>query len=153
MGTSNFHTESGEIFALTWIYDEDDCETTKESVFETIKQKFGKAFSETSLKDETELRSFPSAVIGLLDGARDTGLLVVIRSGYYEGANIDYVRILRDEYGNAFVPYSDNDMRISERNSLMALEKKLDKVLNKITEPLKVVARFSNGETMYERKA
>ncbi len=153
MGTSNFHTESGEIFALSNFYDEDDYVTAKESVFETLKQKFGKAFSETSLKDEKELRSFPSEVIGLLDGARDTGLLVVIRSGYYEGANIDYVRIVRDEYGNAFVPFSDNDMRISERNSLMALEKKLNKALSKITEPLRVAARFSNGETMYERKA
>jgi len=152
MGTNNFHTESGEIFALRPDLYEEDFADVKEYVFDALKEKFGKAFSETSLKDTTELRSFPSEVLGLLEGANNTGLLVIIRSGYYEGANVDYTRILRDEYGNAFTPYSDADIRLSELRSLLSLEKKLNKVLSKFTEPLKVAARFSNGETLYESK-
>lgn len=77
---------------------------------------------------------------------------VVIRSGYYDGANIDYKIIEDDDY-----LYEDNTK--GRAREMKALQNKVDKIIPKIkkilrkngTELLKV-GQFSNGEAVYELK-
>ena len=77
---------------------------------------------------------------------------VVIRSGYYDGANIDY-KIIEDD------DYYDGDYTKGRAREMKALQNKVDKIIPKIkkilrkngTELLKV-GQFSNGEAVYKKK-
>lgn len=75
-------------------------------------------------------------------------IYVVIRNGYYKGANIDYAIDDNFSMSNA----SNAEMKKLDKQ-VEVLCKKIEKVLRKYggTELLKV-AQFSNGEAMYQIK-
>ena len=96
----------------------------------------------------------------------------MVRAGYYEGANLDYndvevyangSEIDADNVAKDVVDYvtSDFSAGVLKQNANYAakwVEKSkckiisdLEKVFTKVSMPLTVVARFSNGETMYAK--
>jgi len=65
----------------------------------------------------------------------------VVESGYYQGAKFD-------------LDFSDRqgiDLSKTMEKRIDALVRKVEKILDKVTTPLAVYARFSNGETWYKK--
>jgi len=72
---------------------------------------------------------------------------VIVYSGYYSSANVDYNIIYEG------LDITDEDAEIKADNKIN--DKLIDKVINiinKYTESYKVTAKFSNGETIYNKK-
>jgi hypothetical protein len=174
MATSNFHNENASaIFAVRledeWAYDDLVENLTSELSNNPDYVDYGKT-------DKHELRSFPSRTLGSIrkyhqykDFYVEVCVTPVIRSGYYEGVNLDWnvdYAINGDVYDmdelengigyNTALPISK-----IKAYSLLA-EKKAEKLKNDIVEKLEaiynnysdrygVTAVFSNGETIYHK--
>ena len=154
MATSNFHNvNASHIFAveLQDEYDYQDLVDNLESEFSTNID-----YSDYSKSDPNELRSFPSKSLGSFSNSiciedDDVEIFVtpVIRSGYYDGVNLDWhVRYYVN--GSENETYSDdiNVLRISNKYVEF-----IENIFEKYSEPLVVTARFSNGETIYSKVA
>lgn len=150
MATSNFHNvNASHIFAVRledeWEYD--DLVSNLESEFNNNLD-----YSDYGKSDPNELRSFPSKSLGsfsnwLTIGDDEVEIYVtpVIRSGYYEGVNLDWhVRY----YVNG---YEDDTYETHTRvQTLVGVYVNfIENVYEQYSEPLGVTARFSNGETIY----
>lgn len=173
MGTSNFHNvNSGRIYSV---------ELQEDWEYDDLKLNLKTELKEHTTDDPYELRSFPSQVIGCLDKQKtfgdldiDLSIYCVIRSGYYEGLNLDW--FMKLDIGNT--SYIDeipekhhliDDLRyfndwnkglstIQSENVLKWIKTtkeelitKMEKIYEENSTPLKVVAQFSNGETIYEK--
>lgn len=133
------------------------------------------------INSESELRSYSTSSIGywsfevmFLNLTFEFKVNLFIRLGYYEAANLDYEFEWILDYTNS---YEDIDSIISEidedpttynikpelwtirksnlKQSLKQLESKVitnvENILTQISTPYGVVAKFSNGETIYEK--
>lgn len=72
----------------------------------------------------------------------EVNILVTTHYGYYEGANIDY------EVEATAQHYSEE--HLLNHPSVIKAISKVEELIRANTSHLKVVARFSNGETIYE---
>ena len=151
MATSNFHNvNASHIFA---------CSLENEWDFEDLKDNLSYEFKNHcdyddnySKSDPNELRSFPSNSIGsfstsvtIEDNEVEMYVTPVIRSGYYEGCNLEWhVRY----YVNG---YEDETYESHQRvQSLVeSYVDYIEKIYSQYSQPLGVTARFSNGETIY----
>ena len=149
MATSNFHNvNASHIFAVqledTYEYD-DLIDNVKYSLKETG------YFNLLTKSDPNELRSYPSTSIGSLDtyveDVEGNGIYIqitaVVRSGYYDGVNLDWHPHF-EEYGENIehlLPAAEK-----EKNRLVEM---VEYVFGEYTTPLGVTAQFSNGETIY----
>lgn len=169
MATSNFHNvNSSKIFAVEledeWDYDD---------LLSNIKYSFdnnGKYDISETGEDPYELRSYPSRMLlsvedsygDLEEGFLTIKVCVIIRSGYYSGVNLDWVCFF--DYDDSYEEFEDlvesmkyNDVYLTEEQKQEILKRREDlieyveKQYEKLTIPLNVVARFSNGETIYEK--
>lgn len=134
-----------------------------------------------NVKDPHELRSFPSHVIGSISEYKricnvefQINMYAVVRSGYYDGFVLDWfyeveiegdcdIDIIPDfeQVSETLSYYGDVSVgmaKIQAKNALKWLNKTVDSLIEttedcfeKITTPLVIVARFSNGETIYEK--
>jgi hypothetical protein len=174
MATSNFHNvNASAIFAVQledeWSYDD---------LVENLKSQLNNDpnYVDYGKSDPNELRSFPSRSLGSIrkyhqykDFYVEVCVTPVIRSGYYEGVNLDWnvdYAINGDVYDmdelengigyNTALPISK-----IKAYSLLA-EKKAEKLKNEIVEKVEsifsdysdrygVTAVFSNGETIYHK--
>ena len=100
-------------------------------------------------------RSYPAKIIASY-GMEDTdGMIiwveVVIRSGYYDGANIDYT--IDGDFG---IENEQNKKQVAHyeamHRKLDRLVAKTEKILRKNGTELLKVAQFSNGEAIYQLK-
>jgi hypothetical protein len=149
MATSNFHNvNASNIFAVE-LQDEFDYQDLIDNVKYSLKETG--FFNILTKSDPNELRSFPSKSIGSLDNyVEDTegnGIYVnvtaVVRSGYYEGVNLDW-HCHFEEYGENvehLLPAAE-----AEKNRLVEM---VEYVFSEFSTPLGVTAQFSNGETIY----
>lgn len=150
MATSNFHNvNASHIFAVQledeWAYE--DLVYNLEAEFNTNLD-----YSDYSKSDPNELRSFPSKSLGsfnnsieIEDNEVEVYVTPVIRSGYYEGCNLDWhVRY----YVNG---YEDDTYETHPRiQTLVGVYVNfIENVYQQYSQPLGVTARFSNGETIY----
>lgn len=133
------------------------------------------------VKDPHELRSFPSNIIGSISEYKticnvdfQINMCAVVRSGYYEGFVLDwfYEVEIGENYDIDCIPDLEQlsetisyngDVSvgmgiIQAKNALKWLNKTVDSLIEntedcfkKITTPLVVTARFSNGETFYAK--
>lgn len=173
MGTSNFHNvNSGRIYSV---------ELQEDWEYDDLKENLKYQLKEHITNDPYELRSYSSQVIGCLDKQKsfgnldiDLSIYCVIRSGYYEGVNLDWFMKLGMGYGDYIdeIPEKHHlidDLRyfndwnkglstIQSENVLkwikttkLELITKMEKIYEENSTPLKVVAQFSNGETIYEK--
>jgi hypothetical protein len=150
MATSNFHNvNASHIFAveLQDEYDYQDLVDNLESEFGTNMD-----YSDYGKSDPNELRSFPSKSLGSFSNSVEIGddevevyVTPVIRSGYYEGCNLDWhVRY----YVNG---YEDDTYETHTRIQTLVevYTNFIENVYEQYSQPLGVTARFSNGETIY----
>lgn len=117
-------------------------------------------YEATGIKSLVSYKTFGDVEVEIL-------LTAVVRSGYYEGANLDweinyyagsgYDDILNLSY--EFASQYDNQgmAKIQCRNAENWAKKEgermveeLERIFTQVSKPLEVVARFSNGETIYK---
>jgi hypothetical protein len=149
MATSNFHNvNASHIFAVQ-LEDEYEYDDLIDNVKYALKETG--EFNLLTKSDPNELRSYPSTSIGSLDtyveDADGNGICItitaVVRSGYYEGVNLDWHPHF-EEYGETIehlLPQAE-----IEKNRLVGL---VEYVFAEFSTPLGVTAQFSNGETIY----
>jgi hypothetical protein len=151
MATSNFHNvNASHIFAVDYLQDEYDYQDLVDNLQYSLKETG--YYNTLTKSDPNELRSFPSKSIGSLDNYvessdGESGIVVtvtaVIRSGYYEGVNLDW-HCHFEEYGENvehLLPAAE-----AEKNRLVEM---VEYVFSELSTPLGVTAQFSNGETIY----
>jgi len=168
MSTSNFHNvNASRVFAceLENDYDYQDLKDNLESELSQLDE------YQDGGHDRHELRSFPSHVLGSLNTNGYWGgicievrVSAIIRSGYYAGCNLDWA--LQYSTGGSDWVYSldQDDLNYEGLNNQQAtrainwvnqvteeLITKLEKIYKDYSIPLRVVATFSNGETVYEK--
>jgi hypothetical protein len=154
MATSNFHNVNAtHIFAVQledeWAYE--DLVYNLESEFNIHND-----YSDYGKSDPNELRSFPSRSLGSFSDSLTIGedeveiyITPVIRSGYYEGCNLDWhIRLYVNGYEDDTYADDANVLRIS--NEYIDF---IENIYSQYSEPLGVTARFSNGETIYHKVA
>ncbi len=178
MATSNFHNvNASHIFACSleneWDYEDLVDNLKSELSNDSDYVDYGKT-------DHNECRSFPSRTLGSIrkyhqykDFYVEVCVTPVIRSGYYEGVNLDWnVDYLingdasydsPDFYINDIAHYGNLPKSKATTYAKLA-EKKAEKLKNEIVEKLEsiysdysmklgVTAQFSNGETIYHKIA
>ena len=154
MATSNFHNVNAtHIFAVgledEWAYE--DLVYNLESEFNIHND-----YSDYGKTDPDELRSFPSRSLGSFSDSLTIGddevelyITPVIRSGYYEGVNLDWhIRLYVNGYEDD--TYADNADVLRISNEYVDF---IETIYSQYSEPLGVTARFSNGETIYHKVA
>ena len=150
MATSNFHNvNASHIFAVQ-LEDEYDYQDLLDNLESELNNHSD--YSDYGKSDPDELRSFPSKSLGSFsnstiidDDEVEVYVTPVIRSGYYEGCNLDWhVRY----YVNG---YEDDTYESHTRIQTLVgvYVDYIEKIFNRYSEPLGVTARFSNGETIY----
>jgi hypothetical protein len=176
MATSNFHNENASaIFAvqLEHEFDYDDLVDNLKSELNNDPD-----YVDYGKTDKHELRSFPSRTLGSIrkyaqykDFYVEVCVTPVIRSGYYDGVNLDWnVDYLingdasydsPDFYIDDIAHYGSMGKSKATKYAKLA-EKKAEKVKNQIVEKVEsifsdysekygVTAVFSNGETIYHK--
>ena len=195
MGTSNFHNEnSSKIYAICMNYEDEETQETiypesfefeeakenvKDCIAEMCKENKDISFDLFSYRDRSECRSFPSSVLCTISKSKYIGglecevvLTSIVRSGYYEGANLDFqIDSLINGYDCEEL-YSENECieqydyssdykgisKIHAKHAYNWMGKTKDELIEKmelvyqnVSEPLSVVGRFSNGETIYQK--
>jgi len=177
MGTANFYNENASKIYAVEIEDEIDYEDlllNTQSALETLAKKKGYYFipdSECDAGGDWRIdRNFPANPIGKIESkTKDymgiecrVDLCVVSRGGYYSGANLDWTLeyICDDSYEEIddidFDYYFEGRAKQYKEWITNFLEEQADQliadvegVLEEVTTPLVVTARFSSGETMY----
>lgn len=150
MATNNFHNvNASHIFA---------CSSENEWDYEDLKDNLLYEFnnhpdySDCSKSDPNELRSFPSTSLGSFSTSLTIGddeveiyVTPVIRSGYYEGCNLDWnVRYYVSGYEDD--THSDSvDVSVIVNEYVEFIET----IYSQYSDRLGVTAQFSNGETIY----
>ena len=149
MATSNFHNvNASHIFAVD-LQDEYEYDDLIDNVKYALKETG--EFNLLTKSDPNELRSYPSTSIGSLDtyveDADGNGICItitaVVRSGYYEGVNLDWHPHF-EEYGETIEHLLPQAER--EKNRLVEM---VEYVFAEYSTPVGVTAQFSNGETIY----
>lgn len=193
MGASNFYNRNAKnVYAVLMdyedvVFDEDGNETEETQMVQCESWDYDNLIDYvTELMDEQTLfkavervefynnRNYEATGIKSLASYKTFGnvevevlLTAVIRSGYYEGANLDwelnyyagsgYDDILDLTY--EFESQNENQgmAKIQKRNAEKWATKigeqmveELERIFTQVSKPLEVVARFSNGETFYK---
>jgi len=150
MATSNFHNVNATNIFAVQLQDEWDYE----DLVSNLESEFNKHsdYYDYGKSDPNELRSFPSKSLGsfsnsvtIEDDEVEIYVTPVIRSGYYEGVNLDWhVRLYVNGYDDDTYADDANVLRIS--NDYIEF---IEDIFEQYSQPLGVTARFSNGETIY----
>jgi hypothetical protein len=203
MGTNNFHNENAsKIFAVLmgreehllddegneteeteYIYpDEWECDDLKSNVLYSLKAIAEKSKTIYFWKSGNAnfLQSFEGGILGSLNIDKDylgitcqVEVTAVLRSGYYEGANLDWeLTLYADGYesceitdfldeweyqarkynGIGLVSMNRDHVENWANQALTNLTEEVEKVFEEFTEiKLKKVGQFSNGTAVYER--
>jgi hypothetical protein len=157
MATSNFHSVNPTgIYAFIPSYDDDQLyDDDLGYVIDDVVNELSKHrdWTELTKTDPYELRSYPSKSLGSIrqhiihdnDTQIEIRINIVVRSGYYEGINFDYHYNIEDCYGN------DVDDEEPYLRYVRNVTNWVEEVFENHTTKLNVVAKFSNGETIYSR--
>jgi len=164
MGTNNFYNRNAsKIFACD-LEGDDSYSFLKEGLLESLDKYFINQFCQNDSFDDNN-RNYPGIYIGNIDYEYRNCLLrikPVIRSGYYEGCNLDYEIEYRSEQDFCEdLEDLKNDLEHSKRpfkaveksfkKQLKLIVKNLEKVFAENSTALNKVGQFSNGEAIYER--
>jgi hypothetical protein len=154
MATSNFHNvNASHIFACSleneWDYE--DLVSNLESELNNHPD-----YSDYGKTDPYELRSFPSRSLGSFsnsivigDDELEVFVTPVIRSGYYEGCNLDWhIRCYLNGYEDYELEYT-----AKVKSLVDGYVQFIENIYSQYSEPLGVTAVFSNGETIYHKVA
>jgi len=173
MSTSNFHNiNASKIYA---------CDTADEYAYEDLKMNLEEEIDnlpkgyDVERQCSDELRNYPAHVLGVITDDFEYGeteLEIVLRSGYYGGVNIDFnilfegnvyesIEDILSEYQDTYEYNEEKEGKIHVKDMEDQLEKitkffneavnTFEELAGKWSTPLRVVATFSNGETIYEK--
>jgi len=175
VATGNFYSKS----SVTYVIETDEWFDLDDWVIPGLKE--NKDFEEEDVKSMHELRSYPSTGLGCMwDSFTFLGLEFIlqinifVRSGYYSDCNLDYeidwsgtlteceytIEEIIDtlEYDCDYFDIKPGILAIHKKRLIdkmikleETLEDKVDTLLRKVAVPYGVSARFSNGETFYEK--
>ena len=191
MATSNFHkVNASQYYSVFFEADEENegfqdfwYDDQIENIRSFLNEKGFNvdANSLKNVKDPHESRSFPSNVIASISEHKricnvefQINMCAVVRSGYYDGFNLDWfyeVEIEGDcdidcipdleQLSETLSYYGDVSVgmgKIQAKNALKWLNETVDSLIEntedyfkEITTPLVITARFSNGETFYAK--
>lgn len=155
MGTSNFYNKNASNVFACEIENDFDYNDLKENLDSILEE--NDYFSDESYNDN---RNFRGLFIGkktftFSNKTKEVSAIIkpIIRSGYYQGVNLDYEFEIIDEYGYELNDYEKGTKTIFQKaqKALHKEIKNLEKIFSEIGTPLNVVARFSNGETIYQK--
>lgn len=176
MGTSNFaRGNTSRVFAVL-MNEQDDVEDFVEFVREVAKESAPKdiQYSKEDGRDRNYCASnLFSYRMSKWFGDLEVELQIVakMRSGYYEGASLDFEFTIFDGYefsdsdnsvenlfGNNCSCMNQGLLKIQQRHAEVWVDRAkeqlialTEQVFEQVSMPLKVVATFSNGETIYEK--
>jgi len=150
MATSNFHNVNATNIFAVQLEDEFDYEFLVDNLESELNNHSD--YSDYGKTDPNELRSFPSKSLGSFSNSTIIGddevevyVTPVIRSGYYEGCNLDWhVRYYVNGYEDDTY---DTHTRI--QTLVGSYVDYIENIFGQHSQPLGVTARFSNGETIY----
>jgi hypothetical protein len=193
MGTSNFYSNGKTIFAVLMNYedevfdengeptgetkmrqaDEYDYEDLKDYVIELMEESKFKYQDNGNFRNN---RNFEGTLLGSLnidkcfgDICVEVRINAVIRSGYYEGANLDYeveyytgsdwddlidFKYDFENHSDMGVGLQTIQIKHAERWAEKIAEEltdEVERIFTQVSNPLQVVGRFSNGETVYAK--
>ena len=174
MSTSNFHNvNASSIFAceIETEYDYEDLIMNLETALINFECDYN-----LSGNDPHELRSYPSRVIKALcmekqykDFSVNIEISIIIRSGYYAGCNLDWncsYSIVGEEtneigFAELIEYYADCSKKMAlykasfvkqwAESTAQNMINRIEAIFRQFSTPLNVAARFSNGETIYEK--
>lgn len=179
MGTSNFYTKNAsKLYPLFTDMEEDereffDYDRQCEDVAEFIDESNNK-YDSSGIVNETNGydRNFPERELLTLSHSKwfgdveiEVNLKVIVRAGYYDGANLDY-QVSCDNFEDAsyiVIDSYNSDMnagmcKIQTNNAIAwaeqtqaEMEEYIEAIFAKVTEPYVMIARASNGETFYKK--
>jgi len=174
MSTSNFHNVNASSVFACEIESEYDYEDLLMNL-ETALINFECDYKHTA-HDSHELRSYPSRVITALgvekqykDFSVSVEIAIIIRSGYYAGCNLDWNCIYSIEgeetndlgFAELIEYYADCSAKMAlykasfvkqwAESTAQKMINRIEAIFRQYSTPLNVVARFSNGETIYEK--
>lgn len=152
MGASNFHhVGTDKIYAFAMSYEDENGDIAYPDEYDYHDEIENVKFSlqrvvglwETKRRDEHELRSYPSRVLGAADRGH-VMIMCTARAGYHEGGCFDLhvVSDIEDVPDVEKQQYSDD---------LTSLKADIEKVYSEYSDTYHSVARFSNGEEMYAK--
>lgn len=165
MGTANFYNKNASHTFVRELETEFDYDMFKEDIYHTFKHHNYHVFNGKNYRrPESDLRSFPSIIVASKSKYKiynDVELIitinVILRSGYYQHANLDWelakeLPVLSDYYYNIGLakihePYAE----LWAENAENELIEETEKIFKDLTEPYNVSARFSNGEAFYTK--
>ncbi len=176
MATSNFHNENASQIYSILNCDDFTFEDTKSNLQYALEKQFGVDYSNNKEGTSTGLRSFPAVIIGTvsvdkyyekLDLDLELEIDIIIRDGYYDGMNLDFEFNLFENRCSVeidseldFIDYAETDKQAKqyegyarkwiEKASIKYAES-IEETFSKHSTKLDVVARFSNGETIYTK--
>jgi hypothetical protein len=194
MGTNNFYSSGKTIFAVLMDYedevfdengeptgekemvapDQDDSDNLKDWVKELFNEQTKFSFSEDGSFNNN--RNFEGTLMGSLKAEKWFGDInvevrvnLILRSGYYEGANLDYEveyyagSDYDDTINFSYEFESHSDMSkglqvIQTKNAERWAEKikeelteEVEKIYTRVSTPYRKLGSFSNGEGVYEK--
>lgn len=177
MATSNFHSESWIYFVVTdRSYNRLGSKGIYRRIREALSKSFKNKFSDCDFIDSTELRSYPSHSIWVVNIEKKYGdyvfeynFYIVLRSWYYSDGNIDYYKCLlvdwvEQEETIGWWWWSSNDVSKQKydlycryfksycNTELPKIEKRLISCLSRCCNTrLRKIWSFSNWEAVYEK--
>lgn len=175
MATSNFYNENASrIFAAECAeeFDYEDLVSNLEYALRELDESFSSGRAGDYIDNSSKILDFSlNDTFDYVDGTSiEVVIHPVIRSGYYSGVNLDYIfdyfidgsEVESDDcikdYLVDFEGYSELKALKTSVSRFKRLDKikeklaaKLEKIYADYTTPLVVAARFSNGETIYEK--
>jgi hypothetical protein len=184
MGTSNLHNVNASSYYSIGVDDEMDQDQFEVCIY-YVKEQLEAKCKELGLdwydgegKDHNELRSFPSRVLGQIrlskeytDYDVEIRVTAVVRSGYYQGGNLDWSdpEYLISGDNTDEIDFAEmieyvldtsraNSKRLAKfseswaRTNTEVITNALDDVYEACTTPLVVTGRFSDGTTIFEKK-
>lgn len=176
MSTPNFYSKAGTVYALD--FSDDDGEYDADVVIEdvttaVIEDLKAAGLSVTTADDSDGERSYPGRIFAEVESKKSRDDVyctagLVIRSGYYADANLDYeIQVYDAGYSGEYCELGELDAEfVSEaleisikkaapivkqlQRDAAELESKIIAAYTEYTQPLRRVAIFSNGEAIYE---
>ena len=178
MGTSNFHNVNAKkIYSFGFYEDEDYNDLYLDEIRYFSERLENIGYYSSNNKPSSELRSFPCQVLGektlnfkIKDNECEIKILAFSRAGYYEGGNLDYeieFNINCDSFDEILLKrsffniqlkkwYDFNDKQLKQlynkfSKKFAIMQTEIEGLYTELTQPLTVLAKFSNGETIYKK--
>jgi len=186
MGTSNYHIQDASkaySIDIEHEFDLSDLELNTRSELSEMCDNKNYNYDECDERPSSELRSFPARTIckiksedfHISDLCFNLEFHIIIRNGYYAGANLDFEEWINPNNSEEFetldnllndissypedytidkkdIESVQNELKIWYKKISEEMRTNIEKIFSDLSTPLNVICRFGNGETIYAVK-